>query len=258
MPIRIYRKLHLQKLKIFKNLWYFSYFCSKHISLGGSNEYPQSIFLSKNKKNNVYPCKPQFYFIKVAFKGVNIISSSELCSGWAIVITFRPSSVRPSVNIFKRLLLWSHLANFVQISFGTSLEWGNERLLKWSRSVGQDGRHVYIKKHLKIFFSRAEDALGWIFARIIGDGRSTKIAKRIVVRWRLTFLRQGQVRFPMHLYEHHTLEWENCWEFQTTSPLNHLSQFCSNFIWSHLRVGKKRLLKLSRSVDQDGRHARIW
>ena len=41
---------------------------------------------------------------------------------------------------------------------------------------------------------------GWTFAGIIGDGRSTKIAKRIVVRWRLTFLRQGQVCFPMHLY----------------------------------------------------------
>ena len=26
---------------------------------GGSNEYPQSIFLSRNNKNNVYPCKPQ-------------------------------------------------------------------------------------------------------------------------------------------------------------------------------------------------------
>ena len=37
---------------------------------GGSNEYPQSMFLSRNKKNNVYPCKPQFYYIKVGFKGV--------------------------------------------------------------------------------------------------------------------------------------------------------------------------------------------
>ena len=27
---------------------------------GGSNEYPQSMILSRNKKNNVYPCKPQF------------------------------------------------------------------------------------------------------------------------------------------------------------------------------------------------------
>ena len=40
---------------------------------GGSNGYPQSMFLSRNKKNNVYPCKPQFYYIKVGFKGVKII-----------------------------------------------------------------------------------------------------------------------------------------------------------------------------------------
>ena len=40
---------------------------------GGSNEYPQSMFCGRNKKNNVYPCKPQFYYIKVGFKGVNII-----------------------------------------------------------------------------------------------------------------------------------------------------------------------------------------
>ena len=40
---------------------------------GGSNEYQQSMFLSRNRKNNVYPCKPQFYYIKVAFKGVKII-----------------------------------------------------------------------------------------------------------------------------------------------------------------------------------------
>ena len=36
---------------------------------GGSNEYPQSMFLSRNKKNNVYPCKPQLYYIKGGFKG---------------------------------------------------------------------------------------------------------------------------------------------------------------------------------------------
>ena len=36
---------------------------------GGSNEYPQSMFLSRNKKKIVYPCKPQFYYIKVGFKG---------------------------------------------------------------------------------------------------------------------------------------------------------------------------------------------
>ena len=36
------------------------------------DEYPQYMF-SNNKKNNVYRCKPQFYYIKVGFKGVKII-----------------------------------------------------------------------------------------------------------------------------------------------------------------------------------------
>ena len=36
---------------------------------GGSNEYPQSMFLSRNKKNNVYPCKHQFYYLKVGLRG---------------------------------------------------------------------------------------------------------------------------------------------------------------------------------------------
>ena len=37
---------------------------------GDSIEYPQSMFLSRSKKNNAYPCKPKFYYIKVGFKGV--------------------------------------------------------------------------------------------------------------------------------------------------------------------------------------------
>ena len=40
---------------------------------GGSNEYQQSMVLSRNKKNDVYPYKPQFYYIKVGFKKVKII-----------------------------------------------------------------------------------------------------------------------------------------------------------------------------------------
>ena len=35
---------------------------------GGSNKCPQYMFLSRNKKHYVYPCKPQFYYIKVGFK----------------------------------------------------------------------------------------------------------------------------------------------------------------------------------------------
>ena len=64
-----------------KKLWYF-HVSAQNIDYrysleppwrGGSNEYPQSMFLSRNKKNNVYPYKPQFYYIKVGFKGVKII-----------------------------------------------------------------------------------------------------------------------------------------------------------------------------------------
>ena len=40
---------------------------------GSSNEYPQAMILSRNKKNNVYPCKPEFYYINMGFKGVYII-----------------------------------------------------------------------------------------------------------------------------------------------------------------------------------------
>ena len=59
-------KLHITKTRLFKYTenftsrnWKFS-----HFRRGGSNEYPQSMFLSKNKKTNIYPYKPQFYYIK--------------------------------------------------------------------------------------------------------------------------------------------------------------------------------------------------
>ena len=82
-PIQIYRKFHLQKtenihIKIF-DIFHISaqnIYCGYSLEpprRGGSNEYPQSMFLSRNKKNNVYPCKPQFYYIKVGYKGVRII-----------------------------------------------------------------------------------------------------------------------------------------------------------------------------------------
>ena len=46
----------------------------QNIDCGYSLEpHPQYMFLSRNKKNNVYPCKPQFYYIKVGFKGVKLI-----------------------------------------------------------------------------------------------------------------------------------------------------------------------------------------
>ena len=71
-PIQIYRKLHLQKLKIFrkKNSDIFFYISAQNIDCGyslepprrgGSNEYPQSMFLSRNKKQIMYtPVNPSF------------------------------------------------------------------------------------------------------------------------------------------------------------------------------------------------------
>ena len=38
--------------------------------------------------------------------------------------------------------------------------------------------------------------------------------------------------------------WEKCSEFQTTSPLEPLGQFCSNFIWSLLRVRERKIAKM--------------
>ena len=45
---------------------------------------------------------------------------------------------------FKWLLLQSLWANVVQISYGASLGQGNERFLKWSWSIDQDGCHARI------------------------------------------------------------------------------------------------------------------
>ena len=77
-PIQIYGKFYHQKKKKNEN------FSDENLNIfqisvqnidcghsleppqrGGSNEYPQSTFLSRNKNNNVYPCKPQFCYIHV-------------------------------------------------------------------------------------------------------------------------------------------------------------------------------------------------
>ena len=80
---QIYGKFHLKKTEFFsdKNSDIF-HISAQNIDCGyslepprrgGSNEYPQSMFYVVKRKNNVYPCKPQFYYINVGFKGVKII-----------------------------------------------------------------------------------------------------------------------------------------------------------------------------------------
>ena len=60
------------KTESFHNKKYDLFHISVHnIDCGYSLE-PPVRFSAEKKKNNVYPCKPQFYHIKVGFKGVKI------------------------------------------------------------------------------------------------------------------------------------------------------------------------------------------
>ena len=81
-PCNKQRFFELKKLKIFcRNSLIFFLFLLKKIDCGytlepprrgGSNEYPQSMFWSKNKKNRYTPANPSFANIKVGFEGVHI------------------------------------------------------------------------------------------------------------------------------------------------------------------------------------------
>ena len=90
--------------------WYFSYFCSKHSGYlleprqwGSFNEYPQSMFLSKIRKNNVYACKPQFYYIKVGFKGAQIYIG--IFVSWSVDI-FLIYPWKPNIEVLIRSTSW--------------------------------------------------------------------------------------------------------------------------------------------------------
>ena len=68
-PIQIYRKFHHQKLKILRKNFYIFHISAQNIDCGyslepprrgGSNEYPKSMFQSKNKKIMFTPVNPSF------------------------------------------------------------------------------------------------------------------------------------------------------------------------------------------------------
>ena len=65
---------------------------------------------------------------------------------WAYSIGRHPSSVvrRPSVNIFKYILLRSHWSSWSQILCGGSTSRRNQSSFKRSWSYDQDGRHAHI------------------------------------------------------------------------------------------------------------------
>ena len=91
MPVHIYWKFYHEKNENFQikksdilHIPAQNIDCGYSLELpqwGSSNVFPQSMFLSRNKKNNVYHCKPQFYYIKVGFKGDKIILAC-FCYVW--------------------------------------------------------------------------------------------------------------------------------------------------------------------------------
>ena len=65
---------------------------------GGSNEYPQSWFWAEIRKIT-YPCKPQFYDIKVGFKG------SKLYKYVIVMITVHWLNVWQVMEIYRNILI---------------------------------------------------------------------------------------------------------------------------------------------------------
>ena len=73
-----------------KNL-IFSYFRSKHSGYsfepprwGDSKEYQNLCFWAEITKNNIYPCEPQFYYIKMGFKGSKLYRQVFVMVRWSV------------------------------------------------------------------------------------------------------------------------------------------------------------------------------
>ena len=75
---------------------------------------------------------------------LKIFSSPEPKAHWWLTgyVGLHLLSICLLSTLFKHLLLRNRLANQSQISYGASMGWGNESLLKRSRSHDQDGHHA--------------------------------------------------------------------------------------------------------------------
>ena len=78
---------------------------------------------------------------------------------------------------------------------------------------------------------------GWILVYSIGDSRSTNFIQMMVVGWPLTFLLQGQLCAPIHLYgenvEKSFSQWiikTNGWNLQHMIKVVKLFSYCQNFL----------------------------
>ena len=88
---------------IYRLIWWlhksYSGFCRR----GGSNEYTQSMFWSRNKKNNV-PCKPQFYYIKWGLMGSKLYRYAFVIYEYQIMRTKKTDQTADWYSLF-----WTHM-----------------------------------------------------------------------------------------------------------------------------------------------------
>ena len=112
---------------------------------------------------------------------------------WAYRIG-RPPSSSSSSTLFKHLLLRNHWANQSQISYGASMGWGNESLLKWSWWHDKMAAMAICGKNLKKSSSpEPKGQWPWILVCILGCLSTTKFAQIMTLGW--TWLYYSNVKF---------------------------------------------------------------
>ena len=97
---------------------------------GGSNEYPRSIF----QRKNVYPCKPQFYYIKVECKEVfitrtcyhdwfGLLTGFLLGNRCSLLFVYTASKVKHRLNIFQEKTMKLSKNEFILFTLWKTLKW---------------------------------------------------------------------------------------------------------------------------------------
>ena len=94
------------------------------------------------------------------------------------------------------------------------------------------------EKPLKIFFPKTEHALWLNLCIYLWEQKSYQNCKNNDCTLTFDLFTVRSILLP------YAFVWEKCSEFQTTSPLEPLGQFCSNFIWSLLRMGERKNAKM--------------
>ena len=116
------------------------------------------------------------FYGKVKFASLCICMSRIHLNG-KIVENFKRPPLKP-LSQFCSNFIWSHLrVGKRKIAKIVGVRWP-----RWQPCP------YMVKTFKKSSSPESRMPWGWIFARIIGDERSTKVAKRIIVRWHLTFL----------------------------------------------------------------------